>query len=99
MLVFLGNLTPKEHTHLLLVEGAAKGCHYLLGNLTTAAVGCDICLTMPFYIIVLQGFSSSQLDAAECSAVDITLDFQNPRDECLVGAAHSHTPSGHVVTF
>ena len=99
MLVFLGNLTPEEHAHLILVEATAEGGHNLFGYLTPTAVGVDVGLVMPFGIIMLQGFGGCELDAAEGSAVDVALDFQNPRDKGLVGAAHADTPSGHVVAF
>ena len=60
------------------VVGAAQRRHNLLGDFATAAVGVDVGLMVPLRVVVAQGFGGSQLYAAEGTAVDIALDFQNP---------------------
>ena len=50
----IGDAAPEEHTHLVLVVGAAQHIHDLLGPLTTAGIGVDVDVTSlsPFSIIV-----------------------------------------------
>ena len=96
--VAVGDASPKEHSHLIGVILASEGIHYLLGIFASAGVCLDVGLMMPL-LGVGECSSCRQLYSAECATVDIALNLENPLDEGGVGGAHSHAPSGHVMTL
>ena len=77
ILVFLGNLSPEEHTHLRFVVRTPQHIHDLLGILPATGIALYISLTMPVVTVVVS-LGSSQLDATECSALDVRLHLENP---------------------
>ena len=97
--VFLRNLAPEEHAHLVRIKLAVQYLHNLLGYVAAAAIIGDVVLTVPLVGIVEHGLGSSELDSAEASVVDVALHLQDPGDKLLVARNHSHTPSRHIVAL
>ena len=62
----------EEHTHLRVVERAAKRAHYCLGYAPAAAVGFDVGQPVPLIIIAVS-LGGGKLETAECSAVYVAL--------------------------
>ena len=94
-----GNLSPQEHTHLILVVGTTQHIHNLLGPLAATLVVIDVELAMPSLVVVIQRLGSSQLNTTEGTTLNVTLHLQYPLDKLWVRQAHTYTPTGHVMTL
>ena len=79
--ILLGNLSPKEHSHLIGIERTSEFGHYLLGYVTTTTVGGDVSLAVPFGSVGIVSLGSCELYSTERTRVDVALYLQYPRDE------------------
>ena len=79
--ILLGNLSPKEHSHLIRIERTSEFGHYLLGNVAATTVGGDVSLAVPFGRIGVVSLGSCELYSTERTRVNVALYLQYPRDE------------------
>ena len=92
-----GNLSPKEHTHLVFVVGATQLFHDFTGQMAAAAI-----VVVVTFVPVCFGFQSCggcQLHGTEHTAVDIAFYFQYPLYKFGIRGQHSDTPSRHIVAL